>query len=59
MTILPMIQAMMEMINEVIKGICQGKIRPNKQNEIAFGKYEYPKTIKQAYKQLKELWQKK
>jgi len=50
---------LLEMINEVIKGICQGKIKPNKQNEIAFGKYEYPKTIKQAYKQLKELWQKK
>jgi len=47
------------MINEVIKGICQGKIKPTNENEIVFGKYEYPKTIKQAYKQLKELWQKK
>ena len=46
------------MINEIIKGICQGKIKPTKENEIAFGKYEYPKTIRQALKLFKELWKK-
>ena len=47
------------MINEVIKGICQGKIKPSKENEIAFGLNEYPKSIKQAWKQIKELWHKR
>jgi len=48
------------MINEVIKGICQGKIKPTKENEIVFGKYEYPKSIKHAWKQFKkELWQRR
>jgi len=47
------------MINEVIKGICQGKIKPTEENKIVFGFYEYPKSIKQAWKQIKELWQKK
>lgn len=48
------------MINEVIRGISKGKIKPTKENAIAFGKNEYPKSIKQAWKQFKkELWQKK
>jgi len=46
------------MINEVIKGICQGKIKPSKENEIAFGLNEYPKSIKQALKLFKKLWKK-
>jgi len=47
------------MINEVIKGICQGKIKPSKENEIAFGLNEYPTTFKKAWKQIKELWHKR
>jgi hypothetical protein len=48
------------MINEVIRGISQGKVKPNKKNAIAFGLYEYPKSIRQAWKQFKmELWLKK
>jgi len=47
------------MINEVIKGICQGKIKPTKGNKIAFGLNEYPNTIIKAWNQLKELWQKR
>jgi hypothetical protein len=48
------------MINEVIRGISKGKIKVDKINVIAFGLYEYPKTIKQMWKQFKmELWLKK
>jgi hypothetical protein len=48
------------MINEVIRGINKGKIKVDKKNAIAFGLYEYPKTIRKAWKQFKmELWLKK
>ena len=47
------------MINEVIRGIIKGEIKPSKGNRIAFGRYEYPKTFKQAWQQAKrEIWQK-
>ena len=48
------------MINEVIRGISKGKIKVDKKNAVAFGLWEYPKTIKAAWKQFKmELWLKK
>ena len=48
------------MINEVIRGIGKGAIKLDKTNAIVFGLKQYPKTIKQAWKQFKmELWLKK
>jgi hypothetical protein len=45
------------MINDVIKALAEGKIKPTRDNSIAFGIYEYPKSIKQAWKQFKmEIW---
>jgi len=48
------------MINEVIRGISKGDIKLDKKNAFAFGLYEYPKTIRKAWKQFKmELWLRK
>ena len=49
------------MISEIIRGVTSGKIKPTKKNAIAFGFYEYPKSIKQAWEQFKaeKSWLKK
>jgi len=48
------------MVNEVIKGLTKGKIKKSKSNVFAFGLFEYPRTIKQAWQQFKtELWLRK
>jgi len=48
------------MINTVVKALAEGKIKPTKDNLIAFGIYSYPKTIMEAWKQFKmEIWLKK
>ena len=48
------------MINEVVRGISKGEIKLDKANAFVFGLKEYPKTIKQMWKQFKmEIWLKK
>lgn len=48
------------MINNVIKALAEGKIKPTRDNIFAFGVYSYPKTIREAWKQFKiQLWLKK
>jgi hypothetical protein len=48
------------MINKVIKGLTKGEIKKTKANAFAFGFFEYPRTIKQAWQQFKtELWLRK
>ena len=48
------------MISEIIKGLTTGKIKQTKSNVFAFGLEQYPKTIKQAWKQFKtEIWLKR
>ena len=48
------------MISEVIRGISKGEIKLDKTNAVVFGLKEYPKTIKQMWKQFKmEIWLKK
>ncbi len=45
------------MINTVVKALAEGKIKPTRDNLIAFGICSYPKTIKEAWKQFKiEIW---
>tara|TARA_R110002020_G_scaffold115102_3_gene264734 strand:- start:1925 stop:2071 length:147 start_codon:yes stop_codon:yes gene_type:complete len=48
------------MISEIIRAVTKGEIKEGKKNVVAFGLYQYPKTLKQVLKQFKQgLWLRK